>query len=188
MWWTSTTTHPLCLSWRMIPSPQHLKLTFVLVWAKGQGLWLIIKPFIHSFRITYSIFTLVLHFRFGLIQPSTSSFFTCECGHMLNASGMHFGRCSFGGQRITTHDVIRDVMYTLTQKSGHAIWKKWWYALTSRFSLWTNLYMTQKDHVFVVDVVVINPMWETMVSSAINQPTCVIAKFSTIVTLLQNAS
>jgi len=40
--------------------------------------------------------------------------------------------------------------------------------------------MTRKDHVFIVDVVVIDLMWEMMVSSVINQPTNVAAKFSTI--------
>jgi hypothetical protein len=34
---------------------------------KGAGLWLIIKPSIHSFRIAHSTFTPVLHFHFGLI-------------------------------------------------------------------------------------------------------------------------
>jgi len=40
--------------------------------------------------------------------------------------------------------------------------------------------MTRKDYVFIVDVVVINPMWETLVLSVINQPINVVAKFSTI--------
>ncbi len=34
---------------------------------KGVGLWLIIKSFIHSFRITHFTFTLMLHFYLGLI-------------------------------------------------------------------------------------------------------------------------
>jgi hypothetical protein len=47
-------------------------------------------------------------------------------------------------------------------------------------SLWTNLYMTWEDHVFVVDVVVTDLTWETMASSAINRPTCVVMKLNTI--------
>jgi hypothetical protein len=35
--WTTTMTHQAGLSWRMTPFPQHPKLTFVLVWARGQG-------------------------------------------------------------------------------------------------------------------------------------------------------
>jgi len=47
-------------------------------------------------------------------------------------------------------------------------------------SLQINLYMTQKDQIFVVDVVVINSMQETMASNVINQPTCVTTRLSTI--------
>ncbi len=51
---------------------------------KKAGLWFITRPSIHSFCIAHSTFILVLHFRFGMIQPSASSLFMCECGH-----GMH---------------------------------------------------------------------------------------------------
>jgi hypothetical protein len=64
---------------------------------KGVGLWLVAKPSIHSFHITHFTFT-SLHFCFGLIQPSTSSFLTCECGHGLDASNTHLVRCPFGSQ------------------------------------------------------------------------------------------
>jgi hypothetical protein len=49
-------------------------------------------------------------------------------------------------------------MYALIQKSGHNVWKEWWYALMSKVSLRTNLYMTRKDQVFVADVVVTDSM------------------------------
>jgi len=42
------------------------------------------------------------------------------------------------------------------------------------------MYMTQKDQVFIVDVVIINPMRKTMISGVINQPTNVVAKLSVI--------
>jgi hypothetical protein len=78
---------------------------------KGVGLWLVAKQSIHLFCITHSTFTLTLHFCFSLIQLSTFSFLTCECGHELDAFGTHLVRCPFGGQRIATHDAIRNVMY-----------------------------------------------------------------------------
>jgi hypothetical protein len=99
---------------------------------KGVGLWLIIKPSIHSFRIAHSIFTSTLHFHLGLIWPSTFTLLMCECGHELDASNMHLVCCLFRGQWITTHDVIRNVMYTFVQKCGHAIWREQWYVFTSR--------------------------------------------------------
>jgi hypothetical protein len=64
---------------------------------KGVRLWLIVKPSIHSFCITHFTFTLTLRFRLNLIQPSTSNFFTCECGHGLDTSNMHLTHCPFGG-------------------------------------------------------------------------------------------
>ncbi len=73
---------------------------------KGAGLWLVVRPSIHSFRITHSIFTSTLHFHLGLIQPLTFSLLMCECGHILDAFGMHLIHCLFEGQRIATHDAI----------------------------------------------------------------------------------
>jgi hypothetical protein len=102
---------------------------------KKVGLWLIVRPSIHSYRIAYFIFTSTLHFHFSLIQPSTSSLFTCECGHKLDASNTHLTCCLFEGQRIATHDAIQDVMYALARENGHVIWKERWYALMSRISL-----------------------------------------------------
>ncbi len=128
-----------------------------------------------------STLTSTLHFHLGLIQPSTSNFFTCECGHGLDASGTHLVHCPFGSQWIVTHDAIRNVMYTLVQKSRHVVWKEWWYALTSRDPLGVNLYMTREDQVFIVDVVVTKLTWETMVSNVISRLVGVTAKLSTIV-------
>jgi hypothetical protein len=48
-------------------------------------------------------------------------------------------------------------MYVLVQKSGHDVWKEWWYALMLGISLQADFYMTQEDQVFVTNVVVINP-------------------------------
>jgi hypothetical protein len=40
--------------------------------------------------------------------------------------------------------------------------------------------MTQKEQAFIVDVVVINPTWETVILSVINQPTSVAMKLNVI--------
>jgi hypothetical protein len=85
-------------------------------WAKGARVWLLARPSIYSFHITHFIFTLVLRFCLSLIQHLMSSFFTCECGHGLDASNTHLARCPFGGLRITAHDAIRNVMYALAWK------------------------------------------------------------------------
>jgi hypothetical protein len=63
---------------------------------KGVRLWLLVRPPIDSFHIAHFTFTLALHFYLGLIQPSTSSLFMCECGHMLDTFGTHLIRCPFG--------------------------------------------------------------------------------------------
>jgi hypothetical protein len=76
-----------------ISSTSQAHISFYL--SKGAKLWLITRPFIHSFYIAHSIFTLVLCFRFDFIQLLTSSFFMCECGHGLNASGTHLVCCPF---------------------------------------------------------------------------------------------
>jgi hypothetical protein len=91
--------------------------------SKGARLQLVAKPFIRSFHIAHSTFTSTLHFCLGLLQPSTFSIFTCECGHKLDAFGTHIACCPFGGQRIATHDAIKDIMYAFIRKNGHTIWK-----------------------------------------------------------------
>jgi hypothetical protein len=48
LWWRSITTHPLGLSWRMTPYPQHSEPTFIFVRVKGQGYsWLLSHLSIH---------------------------------------------------------------------------------------------------------------------------------------------
>jgi len=42
----------------------------------------------------------------------------CECGHGLDAFGTHLGHCPFGGQWITTHHTIQNVMYDFIQRVG----------------------------------------------------------------------
>jgi len=74
-------------------------------------------------------------------------------------------------------------MYALIRESGHAIWKEQWYTLTSRVSLQTNIYMTHEDQVFVVDVMVANPTWETTILNVISQPTSVATKLNTIINI-----
>ncbi len=56
---------------------------------KGAKLWLVVRPSIRLFCIAHFIFISVLHFYFGLIQPLTFSFLTCECGHKLDTFGTH---------------------------------------------------------------------------------------------------
>ncbi len=109
---------------------------------KGIGLWLISKLSIHSFHIAHFTFTSSLCFHLDLIQPSTSNFFTCERGHVFDTLGTHLTCCLFGNRWIATHDVIRNIMYTLAQKNGHIVWKERWYTLISRVSLQIDFYMT----------------------------------------------
>jgi hypothetical protein len=148
---------------------------------KGEGLWLIIKPFIRLFCIAHFTFNLTLHFRLGWNQASTFSLFTCECGHELDAFSTHLTCCLFRGQRITTHDAIWNIMYAPVWENGHVIWRERWYALTSKISLWVNLYMIQKDQVFIANVVVTNLTWETTIWNVINQPTSAVVKPNVIV-------
>jgi hypothetical protein len=59
----------------------------------------------------------------------------CECGHGLDAYDMHRACCPFGGQQITTHDKIKDVIYVFAQESGHIVWIEQWYGLMSKTSI-----------------------------------------------------
>jgi hypothetical protein len=60
-------------------------------------------------------------------------------------------------------------MYVFAQKNMHVVWGQQWCSLTSGISLRTDFYMTQKDQVFIADVVVTNLKWETMALNVISQ-------------------
>jgi hypothetical protein len=108
---------------------------------KEVELWLVARPSICSFHIAHFIFILALCFCLGLIQPLTFKLITCECGHRLDASGMHLIRCPFKVQLIVTHDAIWNVMYGLVRKCDHIIQKKRWYSFIFRVSSYADLYM-----------------------------------------------
>jgi len=77
--------------------PLASRAAFVLVWARGWGYgWLLghlsICFALHILRSPQCCFF------FDLIQTLTFNFLTCECGHKLDAFGMHLFRCPFGGQ------------------------------------------------------------------------------------------
>jgi len=72
-------------------------------------------------------------------------------------------------------------MYALVQDNEHAIWKERWYAFMSRALLQVDLYMTRKDQVFVVNVMVIDSTQETLASSVISPPIGAIVEPSAIV-------
>jgi hypothetical protein len=100
---------------------------------------LVVRPSTCSFCIAHFTFTSTLRFHMGLIQPSTFCLLMCDCEHKLDAFGTHLSYYMFGGQQITTHNTIRNIMYVLTQKSEHVVWREQWYAFTSRVSLCVDL-------------------------------------------------
>jgi hypothetical protein len=146
---------------------------------KEVGLWLIVRWYIHSFHITHFTFTSTLCFCLSLIQPSASSFFTCECGHGLNTSNTHLTSCLFRGQRIATHDAIKKSCMPLFEKVGTLYGKSGDTPYVRSFI--TNwFYMTRENQVFIVDVVVTNPTWKMMATSVINWPKGAVTKFNAI--------
>jgi hypothetical protein len=47
-------------------------------------------------------------------------------------------------------------MYAFIQKGGHVVWKNKRYTIMSKVSLRSDLYISQEDHVFIVNVMVTN--------------------------------
>jgi hypothetical protein len=64
--------------------------------SKGVRLWLVVRPSFCLFCIAHFIFTSMLCFHPGLIQPLAFSFTMCECEHRLEASGTHLSCYLFG--------------------------------------------------------------------------------------------
>jgi hypothetical protein len=136
---------------------------------------LIVRPYIHAFHIAHFTFTSTLHFCFNLIQTSASSLFTCECGHGLNTSNTHLTSCLFRGQETSTHDVIKKSCMPLLERVSTL------YDLMSGVSLQIDFYMTRRDQVFVVNVVVTNPTQKMMATSVINWPKGAVVEFDAII-------
>jgi hypothetical protein len=74
-----------------------------------------------------------------------------------------------------------NIMYVFAWESGHVVWREHWYALMSWVSLRANFYMIGEDHVFVTNMVVIDPTWEIVALGVISQPIGVVVKFNAIV-------
>jgi hypothetical protein len=93
---------------------------------------------------------------------------------------MHLAHCPFKGEQITTYNAIQNVMYALTRKNGHAIWREQWYALTWRISLQPISTWLEKTKSSL-------PMWwlltqhEIVSLNVINWPTNVAVEFNTII-------
>jgi hypothetical protein len=106
-------------------------------------------------------------FCFSLIQLSTFSLFMCECGHGLDAYGMHLAHCPFGSWQIARRDAIKKSPMPSFKGVG-MLYGESKYALTLGASLWVDLYMTWEDYIFVADVVVIDPVWKIVALNVIN--------------------
>jgi len=46
----------------------------------------------------------------------------CDYGHGLDTYDTHLTRYSFEGQQITTHDIIKDVIYVFIQENEQVVW------------------------------------------------------------------
>ncbi|KAG6556753.1 hypothetical protein Mapa_001697 [Marchantia paleacea] len=79
----------------------------------------------------------------------------------MQTGGVHMACCQFGGQRIVTHDAIRDVVFVMAREGGYFTWRECWYVLQST-RVRVDLYLVREDQVTVVDVVVIDPTRDTV--------------------------
>jgi hypothetical protein len=76
-------------------------------------------------------------------------------------------------------------MHDLVRKNEHNVWRERWYTIMLGVSLQVNFYMTWKDQVFVVNVVVISLTQKTMASNVISQLANATIKLSIIVKIRQ---
>ncbi|KAG6551070.1 hypothetical protein Mapa_007305 [Marchantia paleacea] len=71
-------------------------------------------------------------------------------------------RCPFGGQRIATHDAIRDVVFAMAREGGYLTLRERWYALQSTRVRGGHCTWFGEDQVTVADVVVTDPTRDTV--------------------------
>jgi hypothetical protein len=72
------------------------------------GLWLLAHPIIPFYRLFLNVFFIVVHTRFGFSHPLILGVSHYICSQPFNPMGIHFLRCTHGGEMTTLHDVMQD--------------------------------------------------------------------------------
>jgi hypothetical protein len=71
--------------------------------------------------MAYNIFSLTLRIRLGFPHFIAHVFFWCICGQPIHLTRIHLFHCAHGGERIGTHDAVRNSFASITKDVGFYI-------------------------------------------------------------------
>ncbi len=81
----------------------------------GTWVWMFVHPVIPYFHLPSNVFSFALWTRLGLPHPLAFSLTHCIYDQPLNPMGIHLLRCTHGGERTTSHDVVQDVFMSIVK-------------------------------------------------------------------------
>ncbi len=70
------------------------------------------------FCLASNVFFFMMHIRLGLPHSLALGLSYCIYGQPLDLMGIHFFHCTHGGERMLSHDVVRDAFASITRYSG----------------------------------------------------------------------
>ncbi len=86
--------------------------------------WLLTHLSTLSFCLSLTHFLITLCIHLGIPHPMIAHISRCECGHTIDALGIHLLHCACRNERTTTHDTLQNIVAIVTLKSGPHIQKE----------------------------------------------------------------
>jgi hypothetical protein len=80
--------------------------------------WLPTHPIILCFPFGLKHFPSTMHTKLGLPHSLALGLSHCICGQPLNPMGFHFFPCTHGGERTTSHDVMKDAFASIARDAS----------------------------------------------------------------------
>ncbi len=88
------------------------------------GAWLLVYPNILSFHLSSTHFLITLRIHISIPHPMVAHLSWCQCGHTIDDLGIYLLHCPCKSKRITTHDMLRNTIATITLDSGTHVQKE----------------------------------------------------------------
>jgi hypothetical protein len=91
----------------------------------GVAAWLFVLLVIPCFYLPSNVFSSTLSIKLNLPHPLTLGLTHYVCGEPLDPLGIHLLRCAHGGEKTTSHDVVRDAFASIVKDAGfHVLWEQ----------------------------------------------------------------
>jgi len=102
----------------------------------------------------------MMHIRLGLPHSLALGFSHCIYAQPLDLMGIHLFHCTHGGERMLSHDIVRDAFASITRYSGfHVVHEQTHVLLFLTFESlcwWADIVLLVDDICTLADVIIVN--------------------------------